>query len=269
MEGFFGKVNFLKLTVLGSGSCVIEQNHRASSGYILEIAGKVMMVDTGTGSTGNIPDTDYSVQDIDVVINTHRHPDHISDLVPVLQDKVVRSFSTEEGRVTLYGPEGHVEYLEDRMFHEMLEKPSEIKEKFGFTVDIHEIEDEQSIAEDLLMSSVEALHGPEKFKCLSLKFESEGESVVFTGDTDYNPQLEDFAEGADLLITDCSRPADEQVEGHMNVEECARLAERAGVDTLVLSHLYPRAEKEDLNSQTKGIFDGEVLVAEDGMVFTT
>lgn len=259
-------MNFLKLTVLGSGSCVVEQNHRASSGYILEVGGKVLMVDTGTGSTGNIPDTDYSVQDIDAVVNTHRHPDHISDLLPVIQDKVVRSFSDEEGAVTLYGPEGHIEYLEDRIHHEMMDKPSEMQEKFGFTVNIQEIETEQTIAHDLEMSSVEALHGPEGFRCLSLRFDSGEKSVVFTGDTDYNPELESFAKGADLLITDCSRPAGEDVEGHMNAEECARLAERSGVETLVLSHLYPQAEKEDLKPQAQEIFGGNVVVAEDNMV---
>lgn len=259
-------MNFLKLTVLGSGSCVIEQNHRASSGYVLEMAGKVLMVDTGTGSTGNIPDTDYSVQDIDAVVNTHRHADHISDLLPVIQDKVVRSFSAEEESLTLYGPEGHVKYLEDRIHHEMMEKPSEMQEKFDFAVDIQEIKDEQEISEDLVMRSVEALHGPEGFKCLSLKFDSGEKSVVFTGDTDYNPELESFADGADLLVADCSRPAGEEVEGHMNAEECARLAERAGVETLVLSHLYPQAEKEDLKPQAQEIFDGKVVVAEDLMV---
>lgn len=224
------------------------------------------MVDTGTGSTKNISEVGKNVEDLDAVVNTHRHPDHISDLVPIVQDKVVRSFSIEEPDIALYGPEGHREYLEDRMMHEMVEKPSTVEENFGFDLEVVEIGSREEISEDLEMEAVEALHGPESFRCLSLKFSSEDRELVFTGDTDYNPELESFAEGADMLVADCSRPGDEEVEGHMNAEECGKLAERAGVDTLVLSHLYPQSEGHDLEAQAGEFFGGEVVVAEDLMV---
>ena len=254
----------MKLVIIGSGSCVVEQSHRASSAYILEVGDKTVMIDTGTGSTRNLKKAGYSVDKLDAVVNTHRHPDHISDLVPIVQDKVVRSFSREEPDLKLYGPEGHLEYLEDRMRHEMVESPDSIS-GFGFDLDVNEIREVQEILQGVEMSSVEADHGPEGFRCLSLRFEFGGQSIVFTGDTDYNSELEEFAEEADLLVADCSRPAGEEVEGHMNSEECARLASRAGVDHLVLSHLYPEAEQNDLESEASEIFSGKVTVAEDGL----
>lgn len=254
----------MKLVVIGSGSCVVDQSHRASSAYVLEIGEKTLMVDTGTGSTRNLRESGYSVDDLDAVVNTHRHPDHISDLVPLIQDKVVRSFSQEEPGLKLYGPEGHEEYLHDRMKHEMMESPDSISE-CGFDLDLNIIQGSQEIFDAVEMSSVEAVHGPEGFRCLSLRFEVDGKSIVFTGDTDYNPELEDFAEGADVIVTDCSRPSGEEVEGHMNVDECARLASEAGVGHLLLSHLYPEAEQEDLEKEASRIFSGEITVAEDGM----
>lgn len=221
------------------------------------------MIDSGTGSLKNLAET-ASVQVVDAVVNTHRHPDHISDLLPFIQDKVVRSFSSEEQDLEIYGPEGQKEYLEDRMRHEMMEHPSDIREKFGFDLSVKNLEASQSIV-DFSVESLEALHGPEGFKCVSLKFSLNGKVVVFTGDTDYNPELESFAEGADLLVTDCSRSGSEEVSGHMNVGECATLAEKAGVDRLLLSHLYPQAEEHDLKSQASEKFAGEVVVAEDLM----
>jgi len=256
----------MKLTVLGSGSCVVQQNTRASSGYILEAGNTTIMIDTGTGSTKNISESGYSTADFDAVVNTHRHPDHVSDLLPVVQDKVVRSFSSEEPGITLYGPEGHEEYLRDRMRHEMVESPDSVEENFGFNFEVKEISSREKISQNLVLESIEALHGPESFRCLSLKFISEGKEIVFTGDTDYNPELEGFAEGADILVADCSRPGSQEVEGHMNADECGRLAEKAGVGKLVLSHLYPETEGENLKSQAGSFFDGEVVVAEDLMV---
>jgi len=224
------------------------------------------MVDTGTGSTKNISRTGNTVEEIDAVVNTHRHPDHISDLVPVVQDKVVRSFSDEEPGIALYGPEGHREYLEDRMMHEMVEEPSDIEEDFGFGLEIVEIGSSEKVSEDLELEAVEALHGPESFVCLSLKFSYGEKELVFTGDTDYNPELEVFAEGADMLVADCSRPGGEEVDGHMNAEECGKLAEEAGVETLVLSHLYPQSEGHNLEEQAREFFGGEIVAAEDLMV---
>lgn len=256
----------MKLTVLGSGSCVVEQNSRASSGYILEAGSTTVMVDTGTGSTKNIPESVYSTADLDAVVNTHRHPDHVSDLLPVIQDKVVRSFSSEESDIVLYGPEGHEEYLKDRMRHEMVESPDSVEKNFGFSFEIKEIDSREKISQNLALEPIEALHGPESFECLSLKFISEGKEIVFTGDTDYNPELEEFAEGADILVADCSRPGSQEIEGHMNAEECGRLAEKARVGKLVLSHLYPETEGEHLKSQAGSFFGGEVVVAEDLMV---
>ncbi|EGQ43982.1 MAG: metal-dependent hydrolase, beta-lactamase superfamily III [Candidatus Nanosalina sp. J07AB43] len=220
------------------------------------------MIDTGTGSTRNLKKSGYSVDELDAVVNTHRHPDHISDLVPIIQDKVVRSFSQEEPDLKLFGPEGYLEYLKDRMSHEMVESPSSISE-FGFELGVNEIQKVQEMLQGVEMSSVEAVHGPDGFECLSLRFEARGKSVVFTGDTDYNSRLEEFAEDADILVTDCSCPAGESVEGHMNSRECARLASRAEVSHLVLSHLYPKAQQSDLQSEASEVFSGEITVAED------
>lgn len=256
----------MKLHVLGSGSCVIDHEDRTPSAYVLEAGGKKFMIDTGTGSTKNLPEAGIQVDDLDAVINTHRHPDHISDLVPIVQDKVVRSFAQEESRVILYGPEGHREYLEDRMRHEMVESPDTIEENFGFGLEVVEIQDEIELSDNIVMAAIPAEHGPEGFHCLSLRIESPEGAIVFTGDTDYNEELEIFAEGADVLVTDCSKPDELKVEGHMTPTESAEIAEKASVKTLLLSHLYPEIEDYDIVSKAEEIFSGEVKKAEDLMV---
>ncbi|MFB6147360.1 MAG: MBL fold metallo-hydrolase, partial [Candidatus Nanohaloarchaea archaeon] len=71
---------------------------------------------------------------------------------------------------------------------------------------------------------------------------------------DYFRALEDFARGADVLVTDCSMPDDEKMEGHMTPTESARLAEKAGVEKLVLSHLYPDIEGHDIVEKARETF---------------
>lgn len=252
----------MRLTVLGSGSCVAEQTHRASSAYILEASNGKLLIDTGTGSLRNLVKAGFDVKDVDKVFSTHRHPDHVSDLIPLIQDKVVRSFSEDESDLEVYGPEGHRDYVFDRMRHEMVDTPEVFQEKFGFDLKVNELEASNSF-EKFSLEALKALHGPGSFSCLSLKFCFENKTIVFTGDTDFNPELVEFAGDADLFVTDCSRPSDVDVEGHMNVDECAELAEKADVGKLVLSHLYPSAEEEDLKKQASQKFEGEIVVAED------
>ncbi|MFB6207864.1 MAG: MBL fold metallo-hydrolase [Candidatus Nanohaloarchaea archaeon] len=255
----------MKLHVLGSGSCVVDQQDRTPSGYVLEVDNLVLLVDTGTGVTRNLPELGLSVDEIDAVINTHRHPDHVSDLVPVVQDKVVRSFAQDEPAITLYGPEGHIEYLEDRMKHEMVDLPGEIEEKFGFGFEVVEVGDRINLSDNIVMKTIEADHGPEGFTCLSLRIEGPDKTIVFTGDTDYFEELGEFAEDADLLVTDCSKPDELKVEGHMTPTESAKIARNAGVETLLLSHLYPETDGYDIVSKASKTFSGKVVEAEDLM----
>ncbi|GEM_PF-741701 len=252
-----------KLTILGSGSCIINQNNRCSSGYIVENK-EVVMVDSGTGSTTNIHDSEYVVEDITAVFSTHRHPDHISDLVPIVQDKVVRSMTSETANeLSLFGPEGHKKYVKDRMSHEMAESPQTVSEKF-YPLKVEVLESVQDFGE-LKVETMKTDHGPEGFDCLSLVFETEESSIGFTGDTDYFEGLEEFFQRVDLLVTDCSAPDHLKKEGHMTPTECGKLARKAEVGKLVLSHLYPDCDRHDIVSTAKKEFNGDIVVAEDLM----
>jgi len=219
------------------------------------------MVDTGTGTSESLRRLGLDSSDLDTIINTHRHPDHVSDLIPIVQDKVVNSFQSDQSKITLMGPGGHRNYLDRRMHDEMRASPSEVEEKFGFKIEINELEGKNKF-EEIEISSISANHGPEDFPCLSVRISSE-KDIVFSGDTDYFEELIDFSRGADLLVADCSKPDEEKVSGHMTPTECAEIAEEAQVKKLVLSHLYPEAESFNLKEKASKTFQGEVVVAED------
>lgn len=256
----------MRLHILGSGSCLVAQE-RTSSGYLLETENSLVMIDTGAGTTKRIREKGFSTDQIDAIINTHRHPDHVSDLVPIIQDKVVRSFDQSEPDITLYGPEEHLEYLESRMHHEMREHWEDFEEKFGFLLQIEEIEDTSQVS-NLKLNSFPAEHGPEGFNCASLELSGDNTTIFFTGDTDYFDQLSKNASGSDIIVADCSKPDKLKSEGHMTPTECARVARDAGAQTLVLSHLYPEAENSDIKHVASSVFNGEIVVAEDLMTLS-
>lgn len=253
----------MKLHVLGSGSCIVSQE-RCSAGYLIESEDTILMIDSGTGTSDMLRRKGVETSDIDAIINTHRHPDHISDLIPIVQDKVVRSFEQDEPDIFLYGPSGHLDYLESRIFYEMKEDSDEFGSSFGFNLDMSEVETISDVA-GFKIESFSAEHGPEGFECVSLHISKNSKTIFFTGDTDYFEGLSKNAAGADVLVADCSKPDDRKAEGHMTPTECAQVAEAAGVETLVLSHLYPEAEESDIVESAEKAFDGNIVVAEDLM----
>lgn len=120
-----------------------------------------------------------------------------------------------------------------------------------------------------------------------------GGSFVFSGDTKPVDDLVEFAAGADVLVHDCciaprgdgpdpgrrfvwepyANPMDEEkrerlARGHSNPTEAAAVAADAGVGTLVLTHLLPYRDTEAIREIATSRFDGEVIVAEDGLTVT-
>ena len=121
----------------------------------------------------------------------------------------------------------------------------------------------------------------------SYRIESRGRTMVYTGDTGPSANLELLARDADLLVTEVidmpltverlRRPEirPEMIDGlaahmerdHLTPSAIAQLAKRARVKKVVLTHLVPSVDgRRDLSGFTeglRGVFDGEVIVAND------
>ena len=119
--------------------------------------------------------------------------------------------------------------------------------------------------EDFTVNTLPVEHNPE-----SLAFrisDRRGKSVVFSGDTDYSDNLAVLAAGADLLICESALPDDQKVSGHLTPSLAGRIAARAGVGKLVLTHFYPECDQVDIRKQCRRTYSGPLVLAEDLMGF--
>jgi ribonuclease BN (tRNA processing enzyme) len=134
-----------------------------------------------------------------------------------------------------------------------------------------------------------------KYKSYSYRFEASDRVVVFTGDTGPSAAVTELARGADLLVSEAGsveediaaqmktgrwqqRTPDEQAsfirhdtEEHLTTDEVGKMAARAEVKTVVLTHVGPAIDPKDdfkrFADQVKKQFSGKVLVANDLMEF--
>jgi ribonuclease BN (tRNA processing enzyme) len=100
---------------------------------------------------------------------------------------------------------------------------------------------------------------------LSYRLETEDKTLAVSGDTDHSDFLIEIAAGADVFVCETSFPDGMKREGHLTPSEAAKIAQKAGVKKLVLTHFYPAADKFDVVNQASHFFSGEIIKAQDLM----
>lgn len=229
----------MKITVLGNNGPYPAPGGACSS-YLIETGNTKILADAGSGSLSNLMKI-MDPADLDGIFLTHLHWDHITD-ISVLYYYL------------------HVSYLKGRNIKPIsLYLPETPKANFetisGFNMfKTHILKDSQTIfIKDMEVATAAMTHPVETY---ALGFSSESKSIVYSGDTTYNNRLPIFADGCDILITD-SAFLDNQLKEtspHMSAAQSARVALKAKVKRLLLSHQVPGTEKKSYTMEAKLIF---------------
>lgn len=238
-------------TILGSGGFV-PTGRRETSCLLLLPAGdaeRAIVVDAGTGMRRLITDPDLlqGRRHIDVLL-THFHIDHICGL-PYLTELAHHELTIHGPGAALYG--APTAELLARVFSPpiMPIRPQDLG------VRVAELEvGEQTIGGVAVRTRRQDRHTN---PTLGLRF---GDALVWCTDTEADPETVDFARGAGILGHDAWGPP--PAPGHAEPAEAARIAAQAGVPSLLLIHVPPRADEDDLRAHAATQHD-DVTVASD------
>ncbi len=249
----------MKLIVLGSGTCVPSLKRNAP-GYYLQAGDTEILVDCGSGILLQLERAGKSYKDIDALFITHIHPDHISDLMPLIHALLATPKFKRYKDLFLVGPKGFKSFYEKNIAS-IMGKPE------TFSIRVIEIGGESKNSQmdfaPFKVLSAKTIHSEHS---IAYRIEQGNKSVVITGDADYDRGIIELSKNADLLIIDCSFPDSMKATGHMSAKECGLVAKNARVKKLLLSHLYPVDTPDaDRLEECKEVFDGHVSLAEDLM----
>lgn len=247
----------MKITILGSGTGW-PRLERGAPGYLLQIERENILLDFGPGTIGRLLKVGITINDLDVICLSHFHPDHITDLIPFLFATRYALGYTRRRAFKLLAGEGFRTFYETLKgaFGSWVEPPAGLME-------IQELSTRYPSAFLLPPFEVRTApmqHNPES---IAFRFDYQGKSFVYSGDTDFTPQLIELAQEADLLIIECSAPEGEKIPGHLTPTLAGRIAGEARVRRLVLSHLYPPCDASDIISPCQRFFAGEIILAKD------
>jgi len=83
------------------------------------------------------------------------------------------------------------------------------------------------------------------------------------GDAMASPNLVRLCQDVDLAILDCSFSSHAPGQSHMHAEECGKVAKKANIKKLVLSHFYETADRSNVVAQARRFFPGPVIKGKD------
>jgi len=250
----------LTMTVIGSGTGVPLLD-RSSPAYLLEANGGQWLVDCGSGTLRRLVEMDRDYRELDGVLASHIHLDHIGDLPPLLHALKVADFleGLRAKPLLLCGPADFLAWYRECV--ETMVPPGDID------IRCKEVPDDFELA-GMRVESAATIHS-DRIQSVGYRFEGGNGTLVISGDADYDESLAEFARGADVLVIDCSFPDALKINGHLSAGECGRVAAEAGVARLVLSHLYPVPEDQETRlAEARAQCQCPVELAYDGLAIT-
>lgn len=246
----------MKITLLGTSACT-PQLSRANTSVLVEHE-RIFLVDCGGETPRQIIKAGYGLNDVDVILISHFHGDHLSGISVMLKSL---ELSGRRKKLTIYGPSNVEKVIRSLMD---ISFPGFFTE-LPFALEFVEIS-ESKLDDDLFASG--ARHGAETY---SFRIGD----VTYSADTAPYDELVELARGSEILIHDSSvaspleRAANEH--GHSSARQAGVVAKSARVRELVLVHIestYEGKEDELLRDASKE-FDGEISVGRDFMVLET
>ena len=247
----------IKVTILGSGSCVPSLKRYPCSALV---RGKSIhiLLDAGPGTMGQLLKLGVHINDIDVVLLSHFHLDHCAELAPFLFATKYSGFKRKK-RLTLIGGTGLKALFEN--LNKTFDHALELAEDY---LQIIQVDEKGSLSlnfEGIQLDYTGVDHRPES-RAYRLT-DKTGFSIVYSGDTDYCAPLIELSRESDILICESAFPDGQKIPGHLTPSLAGKIASKANVKKLVLTHFYPECDDFDIKAQCCKTFNGPVVLAED------
>lgn len=274
-----------KLILLGTGGGPRPRKASSASAQVIVTNDVAYVIDCGNGVARQLAFAGVPVTSLRHIFITHQHSDHNADYGNLIWLAWAAGLRT---RVDSWGPPPLEKMT--RLFFEMnafdiqMRIANEGRVPLAPLVHVHEIRDGGGVMTDANVKVTAALvDHPPIVPAFAFRFDTHDRSIVISGDTAPSDNLVKLARGADVLVHSVMYPAaidrlvrrvpnatalKESILAHQtSAADAGRIAERAGVKVLVLSHLVPADDVEVTEEMwiqaAQSRFRGTVILGKD------
>jgi ribonuclease BN (tRNA processing enzyme) len=251
----------VRLTVVGCAGSTSAADQAASC-YLVEAPyeGRTFRVvlDMGFGAFGQL-EARMDVFDIDAVLLSHLHADHCIDL-SAYYVRLKYDPGSPRRRVAVYGPSDTAARL--ARAYDLPEQPG-MSEQFRF--------ERWQPAEPLHLGPFTVTVAPmaHPVETYAMSVEHEGRRLVYSGDTGPCADLVELARGAQLMLCEASfaEGPDNPPALHLTGRQAGEHATQAGVGKLVLTHVPPWQDPQQILAEARPAFAGALELAVPGAAY--
>jgi ribonuclease BN (tRNA processing enzyme) len=248
------------LTVLGcSGSAPGPK--APSSGYLLAADGFTLGVELGNGTLAEL----QAVQDpftLGALMFSHLHPDHCADFTALT---VLRRWHPKRtrDRLPVHAPsEAPSRFLAAYAADKAERDDTDLSDLYDF----HPLSDGVRTIGPFEVTSAAVFHLCETY---GFRVTHDGRSVAYTGDSGVCVALDDLAADVDTLLGEATwtHAADRPLGVHLSGRELGELAARANVGRLLITHVAPWTDPNEVLAEAQAAYDGEVELVTKGATY--
>ena len=276
-----------RLVLLGTGGGPRPRKSSSAAAQVVLAGGAAYVIDCGDGVARQLVRANVPLPSLRHIFLTHQHSDHTADYGNLIWLAWAAGLRT---RVDTWGPPPLANMT--KLFFEM--NASDINTRIADEgrpplsplVHVHELSEAGIVMQDEhVRVSAALVRHPPVVPAFGYRFDAADRSIVISGDTAPSENLIALARGADVLVHDAMFPAgldrlvaavtnarslkESILSHHTSAVDAGRVAQQAGVKTLVLSHFVP-AEDPEITDQmwidsARTHFRGTVIVGKDLM----
>lgn len=276
----------MKVILLGTGGPRPDLKRNAST-TLIRIGQENILFDAGRGVVNQLTRAGVPLACLNPVFITHHHFDHIGDLYDVM---LATWMAGRQEALRIYGPPETrriVDALLTQVFDKDWQWRSEGEPSFGGWKPVVAQDAAPGLVLDTegwKVSAGTVVHGDglgfspaflRRWLCYGYRFEAEGKVVAISGDTIACDGIDELAHNADVLVHCCYMASAEIENEHFRRtsqytlaagDSVGKIAARANVRTLVLTHHRPRQDDRMLDVLAEEVaqdFSGRIIIGND------